>query len=356
MVATKEEIKEIIKPHFGYLKLYLKWELSIDKVKEFHNITKTDKNIIKKLSKPLNEYPSYETATHDINKIKEDVNLKRFFKDRLNGLSRSFFKNTIDDPSIRKKYEYLYNNKQVSEMFFRTSSKPQSIEDYIKYIDDVISFDISFVNIVNRIENDIDYITAVDGAYVFKLRAEYLDMVPGIWCIYNDPEYFETWKESQGYDSIWLVVNPIHKNPHRRMVGVDIHKDLDTIEYMDSRNDRILDKDIPITHSEFFKIARNRIIDRQIDFTDQVNQDMLNDIIKARDDFFEEQNANNPYINAISDYDRDRKIHYGRFRIKKVDSSFEIKDITNDVIFDYADSYEEGEKYLENLLKMRGEL
>jgi hypothetical protein len=350
----KEEIKKIIEPHFGYLKLYLSWNVSLDKIEEFHQITKTDKEIVKRLPKPLNEYTSYGIAIRDILRLKKDTELKRLFKDGLNGKSRSFFKNTITDSKLRKKYEYLSNNKQKLEMFFRTSSKPQTIEDYIKYISDVISFDDTFINIVNRIEDKIDYITAEDGAYVFKLKDEYLNMVPSCWCIYNNPHELKSWSESQQYDSIWLVVNPYHKNPHRRMVGVDIHKDYKTIEYMDSLNDRITDSDIPISRDEFFKIARNRLSNKEIDLGDKFTQDMLDDIYQARNKFYEESAPSNPYMDDI--YSREKKLHYDRYLIKRDNGSYVVNDTINKVILNYVESYEEGEKYLEDLLTMRGEI
>jgi hypothetical protein len=274
MENKKQKIKDILNPHFGYLNLYLKWseKVSINKIEEFNNFIKSNKELIKKLPKPLNSYNSYNSAISDIHRINKETKLKRLYKDNLNGTARKLFEKTFD--TYKSSYLKLSKNPFKLEMFFRNSSKPKTIEEYSDYLKSVLKFDNNIIKIVQKIEKDIDYLRTSNGGYLFELKPEHLKMVPTTWCIHDSPSQLTS--ELTRATSIWLCVDPYNEKQSRRLVGIDYMEsetkyDLEErkvkvadkryLLYMDSMNRRF-EKNVPITEEEFFKITRSRLKSR----------------------------------------------------------------------------------------------
>lgn len=255
----EDKVKELLSPHFGYLPLFMKWskEVSFKKLEEIHVYLGTHKNSIKQLPKPLSTYNYYD-ALSELLKIDTTLKLKKTFKDGLNGKSRRFFEKTFEEK--REKYEELIDNEIKLKLFFRTSSKPQTMEEYDKYLDKVLSYNDSSEQVISRIEDEFDYLRTSDGGYLFKLEKDMLDMVPPSWCIHNSVTEYEREIRDRELNSIWILVNPFTSDETRMMVGIDANKDLNTLLYMDTTNNRFKD-DVPIDKKEFYHITRSRLDD-----------------------------------------------------------------------------------------------
>lgn len=266
----RNSIKEIIKPHFGYLSMYQKWvmsgEMLVDDVEEFNDFVKKYKNIIRKLGKPLNNYNSYYRAMSDIVKLRKEEEVKRVFKDGLNGSSRQFFRKTFD--THKKLYMRLFKDDFKMQVFFRNSSKPHTIEDYIVHLERSLHFSSDMTDVIDRVEEKFDYVRTRNNAYLFELKESMLDMVPNTWCMYQSVSDYEREKRSRNLHSIWLLVDPYEQRNDRKIVGIDVPDDFGTILYMDSLNNRFTN-DLPITEKEFYKLT-DTMIDKpsseEIDF------------------------------------------------------------------------------------------
>ena len=286
----KDEIKKILSPHFGYLKLYLKWSetCSIKKIEEFNNIIKDNKDIVKKLPKQLTSYKTYDSAFFDVYNIQKNIKIQRTFKDGLNSTSRKFFESTFK--KYLPLYQELLNNEFKTKMFFRNSSKPKTESEYISYLRRVVRFDDSMKSLIERIESKFDYLRIKSGGYLFRLEPSMLDMVPAIWCIYNsEPTYYSEIRDRE-LNSIWLVVDPYHYNIDRRIVGIDVDKNRSGLLYMNSLNNRFTDNP-PIETEEFFKITRTRLREETSSGIDPDNPpkdftDIMNTIMEVQDQYY----------------------------------------------------------------------
>jgi len=301
-LTRKEEIKEIIKPHFGYLKMYMNWDVPLRKIGEFHEMTKDAKDVIKKLPKPLIEYTDYYEAIRDIYGVQKVTDVKRVFKDSLNGKSRKFFKEVLDNKQMWLLHLEVYENKQKLEMFFRTSSKPQTLDEYKEYVKSILKFDTTFSRTINRIESNIPYLTTTKGAYLFKLNPKDLDMVPSNWCIYRNTTDIEKYIQNMNFYSIWLLVDPNNPIPHNRMVGIDVTREPKSLNFMNSLNVPIdiTKEEPPISNEEFFNIARHKLEYEafSIDLTDPEIFGLVQIISEKRGQYFEELNQNNPLVHG----------------------------------------------------------
>lgn len=301
-LTRKDEIKEIIKPHFGYLKMYMNWDVPLRKIREFHEMTKDAKDIVKKLPKPLISYTDYYEAISDIYLVQKITDVKRAFKDNLNGKSRKFFKEILDNKQMWLLHLDIYEDKQKLEMFFRTSSKPQTLSEYKEYAKSILKFDTTFSRTINRIEGNIQYLTTTSGAYLFKLNPKHLDMVPSNWCIYRNATDIENYIQSMNFYSIWLLVDPNNPIEHNRMVGIDVTREPKSLKFMNSLNQPIdtTKEEAPISNEEFFNIARHKLEYEAfaIDLTDPEIFSLVQTISEKRDEYFEELNKNNPLVHG----------------------------------------------------------
>lgn len=294
-MSRKEEIREIIKPHFGYLNLYLKWDISSNKIKRFHLLTKKHKDVIKRLPKPLIEYETYKEALEDIVKLEKETKIKSFFKNNLAGEPRKYFNKTYKE--LWDKIVKIYEDDRRREMFLSTSSRPNSKQEFIDYVNSIVSFDVSFIKIINRIEEKVDFLTVNDNAYLFKLSEEFLDMVPACWCIHVDPSYFNHWMDTQDFDSIWLIVDPENPDFNRKMVGMDVFENEKRVQFTDSLNRPIKDKDNIISTKEFFKLAEHRLGKIDIDLNDEKLLNLFKETFDKKQEFYKDKLKNNPYAN-----------------------------------------------------------
>tara|TARA_R110000772_G_scaffold1210_2_gene4277 strand:- start:10668 stop:11612 length:945 start_codon:yes stop_codon:yes gene_type:complete len=256
----EKSIKEIIKPHFGHLHMYKKWynnkDMSFDDIEEFHVYLKTHKNIIQKLSKPLNNYKSYYKAMLEISKVEKDEELKRLFKNGLNGSSRKFFRDTYN--KYKRTYLRLSKNEFKLRVFFRNSSKPHTLNDYLLHLKRSLTFANDMLDLIKDIETNYDYIRTNNGAYLFELTSNILHIVPNSWCIYKSESEFIREKTSRDLNSIWLLIDPCETIDERKIVGIDVPNGSNDLLYMNTLNNRFTD-DVPIGSNEFFRIAKHRL-------------------------------------------------------------------------------------------------
>lgn len=233
MDNIKEEIREIIKPHFGYLKKYTVWgkDVGVSKIRILHNFVKRNKDLIKSLPKPINNYDTYENLMKDIDYVKKEKKVNRIFKDNLNGNSRKIFRSTYS--AYKDLYHKIVEKKFNLELFIRNSSKPKTKFEFLDYLEECINYDNDSIRLRERIENEFDFIKLDDGRYIFKLDKEALDIVPVSWCIYNDPGTFEGYEDM--YHSIWVLFNPDGDNVGR-MYGINVDKTLKQLYFQNSMN------------------------------------------------------------------------------------------------------------------------
>jgi hypothetical protein len=257
---VENSIKEIIKPHFGYLSMYKKWvkanSMTLQDVDDFNTYIKTHKNIIGKLPMQLNSYKSYYKAVLDISKVEKDEELKRIFKNGLNGSSRKFFNETYDE--YKRSYSRLTKNEFKMRVFFRNSSKPHTINDYLIHLKRSLSFANGMADLIDDVETNYDYIRTRGDAYLFELTSNLLHIVPNSWCMYKSEEDYDREKESRNLNSIWLLIDPCETDDERQIVGIDVSDDHNDLLYMDTLNNRFT-KNIPITSREFFEITKGRL-------------------------------------------------------------------------------------------------
>lgn len=255
-----KDIREVIKPHFGHLSMYKKWfsngGINLKDIEEFHNYTKSHKNIIKQLGHPLNKYNSYYKVMLDIHKIERDAEVQRIFKNGLNGASRKFFKDTYTEH--KKSYMRLMKNDFRMEVFFRNSSKPHNLEDYLTHLKQSLHFSNDMAKLVQTIEDNYDHLRTNSGAYLFKLNSDMLNIVPTSWCIYQNNSEYEREIRDRDLNSIWLIVDPCEKRNERTIVGIDISNSNNDLLYMNTLNNRFTDN-VPIKSEEFFRITRSRL-------------------------------------------------------------------------------------------------
>lgn len=280
MDNIKEEIKKILAPHFGYLPLFMKWydEVGLKKLKEFHKYMDNNPSIIKALPQPLMKYDSYYEYLIDVITVEKTIKIRQKFRDGLNGKSRKFFDKTFKE--LFTKYEELFNNDIKLSMFFRTSSKPQSLPEYVKYVQKIIDFDDKLGKLIDQIEQKFDYLRTENGGYLIELKKPMLHIVPSTWCIHKNDSMFNSEKDGRNLNSIWLVIDPYNIDANRRMVGIDVTKDdFNNILYMDSLNNRFIDNP-PITSKEFFKLTSHRLEDvSEIKFNAE-DFDVMSDLLK----------------------------------------------------------------------------
>lgn len=256
---TNKKIRDIIAPHFGYLKLYGKWVdngTTVEEIEEFHNFVKSNRATIKKLKNPLIKYESLESVMKEINPLEQETDIVRTFKDGLNGNSRKIFTDIYD--KHKSLFEELYNDPFKLKIFFRNSSKPQNEMEFLAHIRASIDFANDMKKVVNKIERNFDYLRTKNGAYLFKLNNNLLDLCPSTWCIHKSEQAFENEKSSRNLHSIWLLVDPYNDDDTRVVVGIDVNNDTDELLYMNTLNNRFTDN-LPITSEEFFHITRSRL-------------------------------------------------------------------------------------------------
>lgn len=259
----KESIKEIIKPRFGYLNMYTKWinngDMLLSDVAEFNAYVRTKKHIINKLSKPLIKFDTYYQAMLEISKIEKDEKLKRLFKNGLNGSSRKFFIKTYDNH--KRSYAILAKDEFKLRVFFRNSSKPHNLNDYLLHLKKSLTFDNNLDDLIKDIEDNYDYIRTRNGAYLFELTKDLLHIVPNSWCIYESEEDYDREITNRNLHSIWLLVDPCETDDERTIVGIDVPQMGSDLLYMNTLNNRF-DDDLPIYPDEFFQITKNRLRNR----------------------------------------------------------------------------------------------
>lgn len=264
MISTEIEqsIKDIIKPHFGHLNMYKEWfnnnnnNMSLVDIEEFNNYQKTHKNIIQKLPQPLSMYKSYYKVMLDISKVEKDEELKRIFKNGLNGSSRKFFNDTYD--SYKNSYLRLSKNDFKMRVFFRNSSKPHNLTDYLLHLKRSLSFANGMAELITDVENNYNYIRTNNGAYLFELTPSILHIVPNSWCIYRSESEFNREKTDRDLNSIWLLIDPCETDSERQIVGIDVPNCSNEILYMNTLNNRFTDN-VPINNDEFFRITKGRL-------------------------------------------------------------------------------------------------
>jgi len=250
--------------------MFTKWvmgsEMILDDVHEFNEYIKSNKDLIRKLDTPLVNYKSYYNAMLDITKLRKEERVKKVFKDGLNGSSRKFFRKTFE--THKKLYMRLHRNDFKMKVFFRNSSKPHTLNDYIIHLKRSLHFSSDMSGVIDRIEDKYNYIRTSKGAFIFELTEEMLDMVPNTWCMYNSSSDYDREKSNRNLHSIWLLLDPYEKRNDRKIVGIDVPDDFGTILYMDSLNNRFTD-DVPVTEDEFYDLTKTMIdkpSDEDVDF------------------------------------------------------------------------------------------
>ena len=299
----EKQIRDLVAPHFGHVPLFKKWskEVSFKKISEIHNYMKSHQSNIKLLSNPINSY-SYYNVLSELLIIERETKLKRMFKDNLNGKSRKFFEKTFKD--FYGMYSDLSNNDIKLKMFFRTSSKPQTMKEYIIYLVRIMSFNDDSNELIERIEDNFEHLITSNGGYLFKLEKEMLDIVPPTWCIYESETEYNREIKDRDLNSIWLLVDPFRKDETRMIVGIDVNEDKDSLLYMDTTNNRFTDN-LPITDDEFFKITKDLLpreeksLIHSIISSGRMERDM---IIRDRERERCEREYNSNYVNY--GYDR----------------------------------------------------
>lgn len=286
-METENAIREIIKPHFGHLKMYVKWvndnEMTLDDVENFNTYIKSYKNIIKALSKPLNRYESYYDVMLEISHIEKDERIKRIFRNGLNGSSRKFFNETYE--GNKRKYHRLSNDDFKLRVFFRNSSKPHNVQDYLIHLNQSLTFANDMSDLIKDVEDNYDYIRTDKGAYLFELTSDLLHIVPNSWCIYRSESDYNREILNRKLNSIWLLIDPHESNPERKIVGIDVQIHSDELLYMNTLNNRFSDN-VPIYSEDFFRMAGHRLRNRvtKKDVTDIIKEHLRNEKIKELED------------------------------------------------------------------------
>ena len=295
----ENEIKEIIKPHFGHLRLYKKWvvsgEMILEDINEFNTYIRTQKNIIKKLGKPIHKYDSYYRIKLDISKVEKEESVRRLFRNGLNGSSRKFFNKTFEE--YKRLYIRLSKDKFKLRVFFRNSSKPHTLDEFLIHLNQSLVFDNDMDDLINDVENNYDYLRVSNGAYLFELTKSLLHIVPTSWCIYQSESDYDREISNRNLHSIWLLIDPCEIDRERKIVGIDVPSIGNELLYMNTLNNRFTDN-LPISSTEFFDITKNRLRDRVRD--EEINSMIshhLTQLLKeeeTREGELEKENKTNP--------------------------------------------------------------
>lgn len=184
----EEEIKDILRPHFGHLNFLMKIKTDEISINDIGNLVSLleNKSIVSNLPKDLHSYNSYYTLLKDYYFVKRNYTLIRFIKDNISTTSRDFFLKLIEDESCQKLLLTIINSEELSKLFFRWSSRIQSKDAAKNYLTSVV-LDPFIINGLDDKESVL--IELCD----YRKQS---NLIPASWCI-KDASTFDRYKRRQ---------------------------------------------------------------------------------------------------------------------------------------------------------------
>lgn len=232
---VEEQIKDILRPHFGHLNFLMKIkreEISISDIGYLVELL-NNKAIVSNLPKELHNYNSYYTLLKDYFFVKRNYTLIRFIKDNVSASAKDYFLKVVED-EINAKFLYaIMNNEALTKLFLRWSSRIQSKDAAINYLKSVVL--------------DTTVFTALDDkeSVLVELKdfSKQSKLIPTSWCI-KDASTFDRYKRSQ---RMFLLKH------HGMLFGVNYSGS--RITSMFNSNNKSLDQ-----HDPIFEIAKTEMI------------------------------------------------------------------------------------------------
>ena len=263
MSDNEIKLRDILKPHFGNLPLYMKLmdndaDLGISQIVELNIFLKKNKNSITYMGTDIHNYRDYYKLLYDIKRFHDEYNVIKHFNNVLNSSGKVLLKKCIEiDKDIADTRKPLNDLMEILSkghlyIFKRTCSRVKTVETMLSYIKKVLDVNSDAMEVVKTIKERGYDMLKHKSSYIVKMDETLLDLCPPAWCMKNSASDYHKHIKDFNLDSIWFYVNPIESDSSRRYIGIDLATNGD-ITYMDSNNDSF-SKSLPITKDVFMTL------------------------------------------------------------------------------------------------------
>lgn len=187
-MSEKDQIKELLHPHYGHLNFLLKIKndtVSMENIKELLTLIK-DKSLICHLPKQIQQYNSYYTLMKDLYITNENRKLLSKIKNSTASHVKIILVELLSDVLYKQKLTKIFNDEELVTTFKRWSSRIKT-KDYAKvYIDSVLNNK----DILEKLNGDSSKLVDLTD---YKSQKH---LLPSSWCL-TDYNQFENYTQGR---------------------------------------------------------------------------------------------------------------------------------------------------------------